>query len=272
MLANLTQCQASIQATISDAPQGSVVSVTASMADGTGALSIRGDHLHRAASTIKVPVLIGVARAVDEGRVSLDTRIPIRPDLRVKGSGVLYWLDPGLELSLGDHAWLMIADSDNTASNVCIEAVGIPAIAHAVAGLGMIRSGLNRRFHGRSPRPGEPDNLVSTDDLVRLILAIVNDRAASVAMCTWMRTLLSDQKYTNSIPRYLPGSVTYAGKTGFFDGHNHDCGYLTGLGGTIALAVLTTGFDNRYEAQHLMGTIGQILADAIANPGQAGGA
>ena len=138
------------------------------------------------------------------------------------------WLSNGLHLSLRDHAWLMIAISDNSASNVLVDAVGVEAIGAARQSLGLVSTSLNRRFLGRLPDLGQPENLATPADLTTLLAAIWRDEAASPESCAWMRSVLADQKYHDRIPRNLPASVSYAGKTGSLSGICHDCGVISG--------------------------------------------
>lgn len=224
-----------------------------------------GDRSFLAASTIKVLILIAVARAIDAG--SLDLTIPIIPKqhARVGGSGVLNWLSHDLAPRIADHAWLMTAISDNTASNVLIDTVGLPAIQKVGRDLGLAATALRRRFMGKKVRSEDPPNSVSAVDLTTMLEAIATDRAASPERCAWMRSLLGDQQYRDGIARCLPSGVDYAGKTGWQSGIVHDCGVLTGAGGRIALAVLTEGYPRPYPAHELMGRLGELAARIVAD-------
>lgn len=249
---------------IAQAPTGARVSVTAiDLADGSR-FDVRGDDLFKAASTIKTLILAAIARAVDDGRLDLAKYIALPERLKVGGSGVLNWMTSGIELPLTDYAWLMIAISDNTASNVCIDAATLPAIREMAEELGLKDLNLGRFFLGRSPAPGEPENIATTDDLAALLAAIEGGRVASPVQTGWMLKLLADQQHVNRLPRMLPEGVTYVGKTGSISGHVHDCGILTGLHGSLAIAVLTDGFADEYVAEAYIGEIGRQAALAIA--------
>lgn len=252
-----------LQSLVADAPIGSTVSVTVRNLQTGEYFSHLGEQRFPAASTIKVLILIAVARAIDTGSLKPTDKLVVRPEARVSGSGVLNWLETGLELSVHDHAWLMIAISDNTASNVLIDAVGLPALREVQASLGLMQTAINRRFLGRWPRPNEPDNEAASADLVKVLVAIARDEAASPQTCGWMRLLLADQQHDEQLGRDLPESVSYAGKTGWLSGICHDCGLLSGPGGIIAVAVLTSGIQDKYEAQAFIGKIGALLASMI---------
>src|SRR5262245_29886393 len=94
-----------------------------------------GEHLeHRAdervptASVIKLPILVHVAFAVQEGQLAWDEPLVLTQDTQSPGTGVLKEMTVGLRLTLRDVCYLMTALSDNTATNMLIEHLGIAAI------------------------------------------------------------------------------------------------------------------------------------------------
>jgi len=248
-----------IREAIAKAPEGVALGVAVRDLD-TGAAFGHLDRLvFPAASTIKLVVLVALARAIDEGRLNLEDRRPVHFNQRVEGSGVLNWLETGLDLSIHDHAWLMIAISDNTASNVLIDAIGIPTIHEAQRSLGLESASLNRRFLGRLPADGEPENVACASDLVTILVEIADGSAASPEQCGWMLRLLGDQQHTARLARHLSVGFTFAGKSGSLTGLSHDAGLIRGPGGGAAVAVLTQGFDDSYAADAFIGTIASAV-------------
>jgi beta-lactamase class A len=57
--------------------------------------------------------------------------------------------------------------------------------------------------------------------------------------------------------------VTFAGKSGSLTGIAHDAGVLRGPGGSAVVAVLTQGFEDPYEADAFIGTIGTAVAQDL---------
>ncbi len=234
------------------------------VSDG-GRWQMNGEQRFPAASTIKLAILVATARAFDAGLLRPDEVVPISPASRVPGSGVLTWLNDDLRLSIVDLAYLMIAISDNTASNVLIDALGEARIRNEITALGLAGTELNRRFIGRLPDPHEPENWTTAADLVMLLVKIATGAAASPERCRWMRDVLALQQHRDRLARSLPPGVTFAGKSGSLPGMVHDTALLTGPGDTIAVAVLTTqGVDDAYAADSVLGVIGQAAAELIA--------
>ncbi|MDQ3043531.1 MAG: class A beta-lactamase-related serine hydrolase [Chloroflexota bacterium] len=199
----------------------------------------RGDVQIPAASTIKLAILVAFMRAVDDGQLDFSERVALKSEAKVPGTGVLLGLSDGLSLTLSDLVYLMIAVSDNTASNLLLDRLGIPAIASTTAALGLSRTELKRRFLGRAPRGQEPENFTSANDLVTLLSAIAEDTAASAISCARMRELLALQQHRDRIARFPPNGVAFGGKSGTLPGLCHDSGLLHGPTGTLALAVLS---------------------------------
>ncbi|HEV2654107.1 MAG TPA: serine hydrolase, partial [Ktedonobacteraceae bacterium] len=77
-------------------------------------VSLNSDLLFPAASLAKLPILVEVARQVEAGKLSWETRYSVTEAARVQSDGVLADLLPDLQPTLHDLAHLMIAISDNT--------------------------------------------------------------------------------------------------------------------------------------------------------------
>lgn len=85
---------------------------------------VGGENMLHAASTIKVPILALLLRDARDGKIDLNSKIGIAQGNRASGSGILKMMDPSTELTIYDMMLLMITYSDNTATNVCIDAAG----------------------------------------------------------------------------------------------------------------------------------------------------
>lgn len=216
------------------------------------------------ASTVKLLILAALAEAVAAGRFSLDDTLPATADIRLSGSGVLNWLDTGLELKLRDHAWLMTAVSDNSTSNVLMNALGFDDINALGARLNVGATYMGRNFMDRNIPTGPPKNRASAKGLVNILTAIYQDEIATPELCAWMRQCLADQQHRDRLARHLPEGVEYAGKTGTITGIAHDCGVIIGPNSRIAVAVLTQGFHNPYDADRFIGRIGTALGEMVS--------
>jgi beta-lactamase class A len=232
--------------------------------DARGELfSHNGDRRFHAASTIKIPILIDAYRKVELGALSLEDPYILQDDDRVPGSGVLSNLHAGLELTLADLLFLMISVSDNTATNLIIDRVGLDAVNATIASLGMTGSVLGRPMLGRLPTPGDPENWATPSDMALAIEAIVSGTAAGPESNATMLDTLEHQE-VRRISRFLPDDdpdLAWGSKPGDLTGVVNDIGFITTDAGTLSIAVYCEDLPSLDDAER---TIGLIAREALA--------
>ena len=220
------------------------------------------------ASIIKLPILITALQQVEHGLLDLDKRYVLSSDEQVGGAGVLYRLGSGLEPTLKDLLTLMIIISDNTATNMLIDIVGIDSInsfcesqkleATVLSGklqLSEEKRSLRQKQGGR--------NLTSASDVLALLTNLDEGNLLNQAMTTMALDTLKAQKFTEALARYLPtdselhaDNVTIASKSGCIRGVWHDAGIV--FKDDIAqyiLVVMTTDSDDKgysFEQEGMM--------------------
>jgi beta-lactamase class A len=211
-----------------------------------------------AASLIKLFVLLEVLAQVDEGKLELKARYPLRSGDVVGGNGVLQLLDAGLTPTLRDLLSLMIAVSDNTATNILIDLVGEDAVNRHCEALGLTATRLVGKLslpearYNEAQRRGER-NRTSPSDVLELLVALAEGRWLSGASSALALKALEAQLYTEALARYLPTDpeldehpVTLASKSGCLRGVWHDAGIVLRSGEPYcALVVMTTGSRDR---------------------------
>jgi beta-lactamase class A len=201
-----------------------------------------------AASTIKLPILYEVFRQAGEGRFLLgDARVLGAADV-VPGSGILKDLTPGLALTVRDLATLMIVISDNTATNMLIDLVGLEAVNASAAGLGLQGTRLAFKLF-RAP-DGPPRNVSTPRDLGLLMTMIATREVLTPQACDEMLAILGRQHFTDLITRRLPEYdgfleadktpvVLVASKSGSIRGTRNDVGLVRAHGHTYVLAMMS---------------------------------
>lgn len=101
-------------------------------------IGINADRKQDTMSLIKVPILVTLMRRVERGEADLAQRVGLTDDHKRLGTGVLFLFDAGASLTLKDAAWLMIAISDNTATDICLQAAGgVDAVNAEMRALGL---------------------------------------------------------------------------------------------------------------------------------------
>lgn len=99
---------------------------------------LREDERFQLASVFKIPVLLTLYKQISLGRISLDDRINFEERMKTFGSGLMASMKPGLNISVQDLQLLMMARSDNTATDILFRLVTEQAIAATMAELGLV--------------------------------------------------------------------------------------------------------------------------------------
>lgn len=228
------------------------------------------------ASLIKLPVMVAAYAAAESGELALDDRVHLDDDDLVPGSTVLDKCSPGATFSLRDAIRMMIAASDNTATNLVLARVGIDRVNELMAELGL--GGL--RLHSPVYRRGESVDVEASrqfglgqgtaGEFVRLAEMIESgelERRNLVAAgdCRAMLEHLRACEDRGMSPRDLPGGVTVAHKTGFVPGTRTDAGIIETPAGPIAFCLLTTeNRDRRGPGGAADGLAARVAAELVA--------
>jgi beta-lactamase class A len=222
------------------------------------ALDLRADEVFPSASVIKVPILVELLARAETGELRLEDRATLQDAEKVPGSGVLSMLHAGLELTLEDLAHLMITVSDNTASNMLIERLGCDRINARLAGLGLRKTQLQRKFYDFEAREKGFDNWATAGELADLLVGIERRIVVSAAACEKMLAIMRKQQFDGKIPRLLPPDTPVANKTGSISTASHDIGVIYAPAGPIALAVLTRDIPEAAVAESAIRQIARL--------------
>jgi D-alanyl-D-alanine carboxypeptidase (penicillin-binding protein 5/6) len=198
------------------------------------------------ASLIKFPVMIAAYDAVQKGKVSLDDMIEIKKDDQVPGSGVLTsHFSPGTKISLRDAIHLMIVYSDNTATNLVLDKIGLPATNELTASLECPETRVNSKVFKRetsiAPERSKKYQLGSTTarDMVKLAELLYAKKLVTEEASQKMLDHMFACEDKIKVPRKLPPGTRVAHKTGSVNLTRTDAGVMETPNGPIAFCVLT---------------------------------
>lgn len=252
-----------VEEAVRGAERGGIVGVTVIGPNGDR-FAHNGDRRFKAASTVKIPVMIAVYRQIDAGRRSLDDVYALRAEDKTPGSGVLLHLHDGIPLTLNDLIYLMISISDNTATNVLIDMAGIEPVNDVMRELGMTGSNLGRKMKGRAAQEGEPENWATPNDYAAVTQAILAGQAASASACDQMIAMLEKQENRRRIARYLPEreDIRWGTKTGSITGVTNDVGFVTTPRGTLIVSAFCEGFADQHVGEQVIGDISRAAMRA----------
>ena len=207
----------------------------------------RGDEVQPTASLIKMPLMVAAYCMVDRKELDLAKMIALEETDKVPGSGILTThFSSGLQLSLHDAIRLMIRYSDNTATNLVVDEIGLPTTAATMESLGFPQTRLNSKVY-RGETSIAPDRsklygLGSTtaNETVNLLEQLHKGTAASAESCKAMldHLLACDDK--TMLVSQLPDGTKVAHKSGAVSESRCNAGIIYGPKGPFAICVLTT--------------------------------
>jgi beta-lactamase class A len=198
------------------------------------------------ASLIKFPVMIEAYRQAAAKKVDLNATVILKEQDKVPGSGILTsHFTAGARFTLRDAVRLMIAFSDNTATNLVLDAVGIGSTAATMEKLGYpntkIHSKVFRRDTSVFPERSKQFGLGSTtaQEMVRLCEAVYRKEVVSPQASEEMLVHLRACQDRDKFPRLLPPEVKVAFKTGSLAETRTAAGIIEWPGGPVALCVMS---------------------------------
>ena len=217
------------------------------------------------ASLIKLPILATFWEAAEAGRFDPDERTDVPARTSVEGTGVLKALAPGLQPTWSDLATLMITVSDNTATNLMIDRLGMETIQAWIDKAGLVDTRIERRMMDRAAMSAGRGNWTSAADLETLLSAVAAGTCVSGEGSHRMRRALEAQQIQDRLPRRLGDGLRVANKTGNFTDVIHDAGIVTWPGGTLVMAVLTQGVRPAWQALDAIAEAAAILVEVCAS-------
>ncbi|GIK55344.1 MAG: serine hydrolase [Chloroflexi bacterium] len=187
------------------------------------------EEMFPTASAIKLAVLAALMQQVEVGQYTLDAPLMLRRADQISGSGILQFLTPGLVMPLRDWAFLMMNMSDNLATNVLIDHVGLAYIQEWLAAHDYPDVQIHRKIDfGILAQDITQLGTATPSGLNRLMTAVFRQEILSPAACNEMLRMM-DRVGSERVGRYLPfafyGDETpeeeklrLAGKTGSLKG------------------------------------------------------
>jgi len=223
-------------------------------------------HLERetfpTASTIKLTLVYELFKQAEEGRIRLDETLTLDRSKAVGGTGVLVELGTPT-LSIQDYASLMVTLSDNTATNVLIDRLGMDNVAKRMQALGLGGTKLRRQMMDTAAARRGDENVSTPDELVRLLQAMNGAHGGAeggaVAMPHAIELLKKSKE--SRLRKGLPPGVATADKPGELDGVRVDAGVVYAAKRPYIFAVMTTFLKDETEGERAIEEMSRVSYD-----------
>jgi beta-lactamase class A len=239
----------------------------------TGETLLRNEReTFHAASTMKVPVMLGIFEAVSRGELRLDQPVLIRNEFKSILDGSPYALEAredsdrelyeriGQQVPLEDLVRRMIVRSSNLATNIVIEFIGAERVMDLMREIGANDVRVLRGVEDDKAYHAGMNNTTTAYDLMLIFRALAERRVISPAASETMIGILSGQELNDGIPAGLPPGTPVAHKTGSITRISHDAGLIGRPDGSaFVLVVLTRGFEKGDDADAVIASIARAV-------------
>jgi beta-lactamase class A len=229
---------------------------------------MNSDRWFHAASTIKVPVLLGVFDAIEHGLLEPYSRIHVRNRFLSAADGSPFRVQSGRDANSAVHRALgsmmtvrelaehMIVTSSNLATNLLVDIVGVDSIRETLDRLGLRGIELHRGVEDELAWEQGINNRITATGLCHALRMIENREAISDAACSEMLEILHNQQFRSGIPAGVPDDVRVANKTGEMSTAAHDGGIVYVDGRKPYVVVVLTEWDSGPDGRR--STIAQV--------------
>ncbi|MGA7615091.1 MAG: serine hydrolase [Thermoanaerobaculia bacterium] len=202
---------------------------------GTGETLLRNEHVSmHAASTMKVPVMVALFHAIDEGSLSLDQPVEVKNSFVSIYDGSTFAVDPkedsdqelysmlGEEVPLRELMRRMIVRSSNLATDNLIELVGATEVMARMHAIGANEIQVLRGVEDIKAFEHGMNNTTTAYDMMLVLQWIAEKGKNPESAAAKMIDILKGQEFNEGIPAGLPKNVEVAHKTGSITAIYHD--------------------------------------------------
>lgn len=201
---------------------------------------LHADEVMPTASSIKIAILAELYRQAQQGKLKLDDLYTLQQSDIVGGSGITVALTPGTtRLTIRDVAALMISVSDNSATNIIIDRVGIENVNKLLDSLGLTHTRLRRKMMDLKAASEGRENIATPREMMLVLEALYEGKVLNKQFTEDYFKLLSIHK-ESYIPRDLPEDLRVANKPGELEGVRNDSGIVFTGKRPYVISVMTT--------------------------------
>jgi beta-lactamase class A len=226
------------------------------------AFALRADEVFPAASTIKLGVALELCRQDQAGGARLKERHTLRARDAIEGSAMVANLEPGGAVSLRDLMVFMLVVSDNGATNILMDRLGMERVNGTLEGLGLHQTRLRRKMMDFAAAKAGRQNTSTPRELGELLLHLQTGKTLQPPAREALLRILKTPK-ASYLPRLLPEDLEVANKPGSLPGTRNDVGLFFVQGRPFLLAVMSDGLRDDLAMEEVIAHMGRRAAQAF---------
>src|SRR6266404_6165721 len=204
------------------------------------------DRVFPTASSIKIAILLELyrqdqeARAGAKGKARLEDTYTFDPKDLVEDSQIMAGLTPSVtRVTNRDLAQFMVAVSDNAATNVLIDRVGMQNVNATMRSFGLTKTMLRRKMMDIVAAKRGDENVATPQEMTRLLEMIYKGKALNKEFTDEFIKQLKTLKKDSYLSYELPADVELADKPGSLDGVRNDSGIIFARNRPFSISVMT---------------------------------
>jgi beta-lactamase class A len=216
---------------------------------------LHANDVYPQASSIKICVLAELYRQAQQGKLKLTDLYTVNAADLVQDSDIMGGLTPGVtQITLRDLATMMVAVSDNSATNVLIDRVGMDNVNAFLKAQGLRDTRLRRKMMDLKAAAEGRENVSTPNEMLNLLQALYRDEILNQEMTADFFKVLSTHK-DSWIPRHLPDDLRIADKPGALEGVRNDSGVIFVDKRPYVLCVMTTYLHRERDGEEAISNI-----------------
>ena len=213
------------------------------------------DEVFAQASSIKITVLANLYLQAEQGKLKLTDPYTVQSSDLVPDSDIMNGLTPGVtRLTLRDLATMMVAVSDNSATNVLIDRVGMANVNAMLDSLALTHTRLRRKMMDLEAAKQGRENISTPREMMTLLDAIYHGKVLNKESTAEFFKMLSTNK-NSWIPRDLPADLKIANKPGALEAVRNDSGVVFVEGRPYVICVMTSFLRNERDGEEAISKV-----------------
>jgi beta-lactamase class A len=213
------------------------------------------DEVFAQASSIKITVLANLYLQAQQGKLKLTDLYTVQSSDLVPDSDIMNGLTPGVtRITLRDLATMMVAVSDNAATNVLIDRVGMTNVSAMLDSLGLTHTRLRRKMMDLEAAKQGRENISTPREMMMFLDAIYHGKLLNKESTEDFFKVLSTNK-DSFIPRDLPAGLKIANKPGELEAVRNDSGIVFVEGRPYVICVMTAFLRNERDGEEAISKV-----------------